>query len=221
MRTPTALVVTAASAALVTSLSLSAAASGGLLRIGARNDARATTSLVNHGPGPALRLANRPGAPPLRVSSSRRVAGLNADRVDGWEADRLRTRAYVYRVGGDEDEGPWVIKSFPGLPAGWYVATYRVRVTFEAPPDETHDLSAWFTTATQPEVGRVDGSQGPGAMVLEATALLDARRPVTLRLRSGWAFNTLASTVDALDSRVTFVPASALRQATTSYSVRR
>jgi hypothetical protein len=218
MRTPTALVLTAASAALLTSLSFSAAASGGLLRVGARNDARATTSLVNHGPGPALRLANRPGAPPLRVSSSRRVAGLNADRVDGWEASRLRTPVIVYHVGGDDDEGPWVVKTFPGLPAGWYVATYRVRVTFEAPADSHADLSIWFTTSTQPEVGRVDGSQAGGVLVLEATALVDARTPVSLRLHSPWAFNTQGSAVDALDSRVTFVPATALRQARTTYS---
>ena len=100
MRSSSALVLTAASAALLASLSLSAdAADGGALRIGAHNDAGSTTALVNHGDGAALRLDTRPGAPPLRVSSSRRVTRLNADRVDGLDDVEGVPTAYVLHAG--------------------------------------------------------------------------------------------------------------------------
>ena len=108
------MVVTAATTALVTSLALSASASGGgWLRLGSHNSAFRSTTLVDHGRGPALRLETRTGAPPLAVNSSKRVARLNVDRLDGVHAAALRTLAYIYRIGGDEDWGPHLVKEFP------------------------------------------------------------------------------------------------------------
>ena len=103
-----------AATALVVSLARTGDASdGGWLGLGRHNDTSSTTTVDRHGPGPAFRLETRPGSPPLAVTSGQRVARPNADRVDGMHAGQLATRAFVYRIGGDDDEGPWVIKSFP------------------------------------------------------------------------------------------------------------
>jgi len=197
-----ALVVTAATTALVTSLALSAGAAGaGWLRLGSHNDASRSTTLVNHGRGPALQLKTRPGAPPLAVTSSRRVTRLNADRLDGAHAAQLRTLAYVYRIGGDEDWGPNLVKVFPGLPSGEYLATYQMRMVLYG----GGSASCWFTTPTQGQAGYSTGSTGDyGTVVLSGSALLDAQKPITLHCFSGSAFDTLASD-SSTDSRATFL----------------
>lgn len=197
-----ALVVTAASTALVVGFGLSASASAsGLLRLGTHNDAPRTTTLVNHGRGPALQLKTGPGAPPLTVSSSKRVAHLNAARLDGMRASALRTRVYIYRIGGDEDWGPDLVKVFPGLPPGEYLATYQMRMVLYA----GGSASCWFTTATQSRAGYAAGSTGDyGALVLSGSVLLDAQQPITLHCLSGSAFDTIASDTST-DSRVTFL----------------
>ncbi len=197
-------VVTAATTALVTSLALSASASGGgWLRLGSHNSAFRSTTLVDHGRGPALRLETRTGAPPLAVNSSKRVARLNVDRLDGVHAAALRTLAYIYRIGGDEDWGPHLVKEFPGLPSGqYYLATYQMRMVLYG----GGDASCWFTTATQSRVGYSVGSTNVqyGTVVLTGSALLDARKPITLHCVSGTAYDTIASDSSA-DSRVTFL----------------
>lgn len=217
MATSRALVVGAAAAALVVSLAVTASSSdGGWLGLGDRNDATRTTTLHNRGSGPALVLETRRHAPPLGVTSPRRVPGLTADRVDGLHASELRSRAYVYRIGGDLDAGPWVIKSFPGLPPGYYVATFRVVASYDSPPP--HDLFYWFTTATQPQAGRGYSQQADSPMVITGSAYVDGRTPFTFRMSSGSNYSILAdSSDDRFDSRITFVRASPLRSATTSY----
>ena len=50
------------------------AVNGHPLLLGRSNGETRTMILRNTGPGPALELRTRPGAPPLTVSSSRRVA---------------------------------------------------------------------------------------------------------------------------------------------------
>ena len=213
-----ALVVTAAATALVTSLALSANASGSWLRLGGHNDASRTTTMDNHGSGPALQLKTRPGSPPLGITSHHRVARLNADRVDGMHARQLRTRGYVYRIGGDDDAGPWVIKSFPGLPAGYYIATYRVVATFDSPQGAFHDLSCWFTTATQPKAGQDSGHQMESLMIIAGSAYVDGRAPFTFRMLSGENYSIMAdSRYDRQDSRITFIRVAPLRSATTRY----
>src|SRR4051812_2148520 len=101
------LVVTAAATALVTSLALSANGSGGSwLGLGSHNETFRTTTVDNHGRGPAFKFQTRPGSPPLAVTSRKRVARLNGDRLDGMHAQALQTHAYVYQIGGDDDWGP-------------------------------------------------------------------------------------------------------------------
>lgn len=212
-----ALVVTAAAAALVAGLALSADASGGgWIRLGGHNDTNRTTTIDRHGAGPALRLSTRSGSPPFTVTSRKRVARLDADTVDGLHATQLRARGYVYRIGGDSDAGPWVIKSFPGLPRGYYVATYRVVATFDGP--SPHDLSCWFTTATQPTAGLGSGHQMESPMTIEGSAYVDGTAPFTFRMKSGENYDIRAdSTNDRLDSRITFVRVAAIRTADTRY----
>jgi hypothetical protein len=203
-----ALVVTAAATALVTSLALSASASGGSwLRLGGHNDASRTTTVDNHGRGPALQFRTRPGSPPLAVTSRKRVARLNADQIDGMHAQALRTQAYVYLTGGDEDEGPGLTKYFPGLPPGEYLVTYRM--VFKQ--YDAGDVSCWFTTPTQTQAGKGTGYGGAYQLaVVTGSALLDAqhpsdpKNPLTLQCMASAAFDT--PTWDpSNDSRATFL----------------
>jgi hypothetical protein len=212
-----ALVVTAAAAALVAALALSADASGGgWVRLGGHNDTSRTTTLDRHGAGPALRLSTRSTSPPFAVTSRQRVARLDADTVDGMHATQLRTQGYVYRIGGDDDAGPWVIKSFPGLPRGYYVATYRVVASFDSPPP--HDLSCWFTTATQPKAGLGWGHQMETPMTIEGSAYVDGTAPFTFRINAAENYSIRAdASNDRLDSRITFVRVAAIRNADTRY----
>jgi hypothetical protein len=57
--------------------------------LGKKNIASAVSTLVNEGPGPALHLVVQAGQPPLKVNSSAKVIGLNADEVDGKDHRRL------------------------------------------------------------------------------------------------------------------------------------
>lgn len=201
MKAPGTVLLTAAAAVLVTGLTVSASASGSWLALGHSNDASRTTGIDNHGRGAALRLTTRAGAPPLAVTSDRRVARLNADRLDGMHARALRTQVYVYRIGGDEDAGPDVVKSFPGLPPGHYLASYQMGMHLYSGTG----ASCWFTTASRDQVAWRSGSAGDySTVVLTGTAILDARRPVTLTCRSGSAYDTVASGT-ATDSRATFL----------------
>ncbi len=82
--------------------------------------------------GPALRLRTKAGAPPLAVTSTAKVAKLNADQVDGQEADALLTRTFAYRL--PEGGTPAVSKSaaFPDLPDGTYLVDYQVTLDGDA-----------------------------------------------------------------------------------------
>lgn len=197
--------VVMAATVLVAGAALSAQASGGSwLLLGGHNDARRTTTLENLGRGAALQLQTRRGYPPLAVTSGRRVPRLNADRLDGMHAESLRTRAYVYRTGGDEDWGPHLTKVFPGLPPGMYLATYQMTVDLY----DSGGVSCWFTTPTQSKAGYSTGYNAepyPGGIAtVSASALLDGRGPVSLHCVAGPAYDTVA-TDTANDSRVTFL----------------
>lgn len=220
-----ALVVTAAATALVTSLALSASGStGSWLRLGGHNDATRTTTVDNHGRGAALQLRTRPGSPPLSVTSHKRVARLNVDRLDGMDAQALRTRAYVYLTGGDEDEGPGLTKYFPGLPPGVYLATYRM--VFKQ--YDSGDVSCWFTTPTQAQAGKSTAYGGAyklalvtGSALLDAQHPSDPQNPITLQCMASAAFDT--PTYDpSNDSRAIFlrIAPTQPRWATTYPSVR-
>ena len=59
------------------------AATGGKFRLGFVNKAGRPSTLVNTGSGPALNLRSSASSPSLTVTSSKKVANLNADTVDG------------------------------------------------------------------------------------------------------------------------------------------
>ena len=63
--------------------SVALGANGKPLLLGKKNVASAISTLVKKGTGPALKLQVGAGQPPLAVSSSTRVANLNADQLDG------------------------------------------------------------------------------------------------------------------------------------------
>jgi hypothetical protein len=156
------------------------AADGHPLLLGRANREASTTSLLNTGPGPTLRLTTRRGVPPLAVSSGKRVARLNADRVDGLQGAALGVRAYVYGIGGDWDEG-YVVKSFPGLAPGLYWVRYEFQVH-----EVVGGLHVWLDNGTRDE----QLSSGTDAVngTLTAEGIVDARHGVVMRCRAGGIF---------------------------------
>lgn len=80
------------------------AANGKPFILGKTNAARAVTTLVKQGPGPALNLVVSPGQPPLKVNSQGKVANFNADLLDGNDASSFLaadgTAADANRLGG-------------------------------------------------------------------------------------------------------------------------
>ncbi|MGH3086947.1 MAG: hypothetical protein ACRDSJ_06460 [Rubrobacteraceae bacterium] len=85
--------------AMVGATSVAVAAKGKPFILGKNNAARAVSTLVNQGPGPALKLLVKPGQPPLSVNSDVKVANLNADKVDGLDANGLTRVAFNQRGG--------------------------------------------------------------------------------------------------------------------------
>ncbi|WP_109505582.1 hypothetical protein [Nocardioides speluncae] len=86
----TTLAVVGAAALLVTGTDIATyAATGDGLITGRINKANGPTTIANTGRGPALVLKNRAASPPLKVSSGKKIARLNADKVDGLDAKRL------------------------------------------------------------------------------------------------------------------------------------
>ena len=150
------------------------AVNGHPLLLGRSNGETRTTILRNTGPGPALELRTRPGAPPLTVSSSRRVPGLNADLVDGIEGDDLGIKAYTYSMGGDVGVTT-VTKAFPDLP----YANFLVRYVVQAQVQEAgQSVSCHFESIMQTR-GRSATTEA------DATAVSTAATGPYLTL-SGW-----------------------------------
>jgi hypothetical protein len=79
-------------------------ANGGAFLLGKRNVGSAVSTLTKRGAGPALRLQVGSGAP-LGVNSSRQVANLNADKVDGKDGSQIGVRG-LERVSFDSPDNP-------------------------------------------------------------------------------------------------------------------
>ena len=101
------------------------AANGGPLLLGKGNKAAKTTKLKNAGKGPALSLKTKVGEPPLMVSSSTKVAGLNADLVDGLEGTALQNQTYLSILPTATAVTSYRF-AFPTLPPGTYLVSYSV-----------------------------------------------------------------------------------------------
>jgi hypothetical protein len=194
--------VLVAAAVLVGGASLAAyAANGHPILLGGDNHAVGTTTVDNDGRGPAMMLRTRPGAPPLAVSSHRKVTRLNADRVDGFCGSALRTRSWTYRIGGASDED-LVVLTFPGLPPGHYLAVYDLVAKMYA--NGIH-MSWWFTTPTQPKAVFGVAYQASAPVVVSATGYVDATEPISFTCDGPSAFDTYwIEDHHGYDSTVTF-----------------
>lgn len=116
-----------AAALLVGAANLGAfAATGGPLLLGKSNTASKTTTLKTTGSKPALSLKSKAGKAPLKVSNTTKVAKLNADLVDGLDADALKTTSRVYDLAVSGATQDYVTFSLPGLAPGRYEASYAV-----------------------------------------------------------------------------------------------
>jgi hypothetical protein len=195
--------VLAAAAMLVAGANLAAyAANGHPLMIGRGNQAVGTTTVHNQGQGPALTLRTRQKAPPLAVTSHRKVRHLNADQVDGFTGRALRSHSWTYRIGGDSDEGPTIVRTFPALPAGHYLASYNMVATLYA---SGYPMSCWFTTPSQDKAVFGRAMQDPGGpVVVGASGYVDATGPISMTCQAAPAFDTFSSEESSYDSQVTF-----------------
>jgi len=125
----------AAAAVLLAGSTLgSYAANGGPLLLGKSNTASKTTTLKTTGNGAALSLKSKKNKPPLKVSSSTKVAKLNADLVDGVEADALETTSFVYSLNSPTIVEDYVKFQLPGLPAGRYQVSFSVSAAIPGTP---------------------------------------------------------------------------------------
>ncbi len=104
------------------------AATGKSLLLGRSNSANKMTTITRTTPGAPLRLASRPGSPPLSVNSTQRVPGLNADSVDGLSGQSLQSRASVFTDGAGGPRGTTEQWSIPVTP-GTYAISYTVGFT--------------------------------------------------------------------------------------------
>lgn len=100
------------------------AANGQPLLLGKSNKATKTTTIKNK-KGTALSLTSKAGTPSLKVSSSAKVAQLNADQVDGLDGAALQNKTYVYDLSGTTPDER-IDFTLPALPAGRYLASYNV-----------------------------------------------------------------------------------------------
>lgn len=178
------------------------AANGRPLLLGSDNHESRTATVHNTGAGPALSLRTRPGAPPLSVTSDRRVPALNADRVDGLDAAALRTTSWTYLFASENDEGPDVVRGFPGLPPGRYLVSYTVVASLIG--GDGVPLSCWLTTATEPKAVYSVSTQAGGMVSVSATGYVDTTRGVTLTLHSAASFNIYPQRAGDPESSVTF-----------------
>lgn len=98
--------------------SMAFAANGKPFILGRNNVASAVSTLIKQGPGPALSLRVQSGQPPLRVNSSGKVANLNADKLDGKDADQIGVNGLVQvsAASGDNSASPKSVSV--GCPAG-------------------------------------------------------------------------------------------------------
>jgi hypothetical protein len=104
------------------------AANGKPLLLGKTNKATKPTKVKNTQGGPALTLKTKPSSPPLAVSSGKKVAKLNADRLDGLDAAALQTTSRVYNLApfdppGSENSAVWVLGT---VPTGWHQLSFDV-----------------------------------------------------------------------------------------------
>jgi hypothetical protein len=147
------------------------AANGHAFLLGTRHVAGKTTTFVNHSSGPVLSLKGKKSSPPLKVNSHKKVTHLNADKVDGRNAESLANTGITYQL-GTSNGGAGVKYTFPGLPAGAFLISYNVnrsiKASGKAVPRMTCAVSA--TTATKNQL--VDVTPPGAHATANATGIL-------------------------------------------------
>jgi hypothetical protein len=109
--------------------SVSYAAGSKTVQLGKANkSAKATTLQAKK--GPALVLKTKKSSPPLKVTSKKRVAKLNADKVDGLDAAQLSPATTTYTFGEAGNRGVGDNFTVDGVGPG----TYRVDVNASLAP---------------------------------------------------------------------------------------
>ncbi|GCD91479.1 hypothetical protein [Nocardioides sp. LS1] len=150
------------------------AANGHPLLLGSSNSATSPTTLKNTGNGPALVLKSKANAPSLAVSSKKRVARLNADQVDGFNASNLQSRVWNYTVPSTSSSSSASV-AFPGLPAGRYLMSYSLVLNASGQP------ICFSRDATMTALGLTYAVQSSGFWTASNTMLVDTTAgPITL-----------------------------------------
>jgi hypothetical protein len=191
--------VTLAAVVLVGGANLAAyAANGHPLLLGGSNNETKTATVTNTGKGPALSLKTSRKSPPLAVNSSKVVAHLNADSVDGKGASALTTNVITYTV-PPGTALPFALK-LNGLPKGNYIAMVAVVMHAGANP------SVCYLSDNTPPYDLlgygVNTSFGYTAVDLTGLVTVRAGHPMFLNCNS-------ATTVDQASdahSQVSFTP---------------
>jgi hypothetical protein len=134
------------------------AANGGSLLIGRSNSGTAVTTLTNSA-GTPLSLRAKTGYPPFAVNSSKTVANLNADWIDGINGVNLvqRTGPYSATTGNIYGDTDWAPLDPTADPPG--------------PPDENSDMLisvATCPTGTKLTGGGVDNFTSTGFTLVDS-----------------------------------------------------
>jgi hypothetical protein len=148
------------------------AATGHAFVLGEKNQASTTTTLTRTTSGVPLALNAVSGSAPLAVNSTKRVAKLNADMVDGLHATSLEMHAIQYLLPQTTTD----MATFPGLAPGVYLVNMNATVYttsatdelvdcgIEAGPSHYVDVAATVTTHNHVAIatasGIVDARQG-------------------------------------------------------------
>lgn len=142
------------------------AATGQGFVLGRQNTANKATTLARTTSGPALQLRTASSAnAPLIVNGRGRVTNLNADRVDGWDAERLRHQVLTFEIAPTGFTGSAFALPLP-LPAGRYAASYTA--TFDGVSGYTF---CWFEQVTDTGDPEVPQKKVLGEDIYEGTNL--------------------------------------------------
>ncbi len=104
------------------------AATGRAFVLGRWNQADHTTTLKNTGHGPALDLRSKKG-PALKVNNGKRIAKLNADKLDGLSGEEYKkNRNTIYAWSVAAHTGGFT-QAIPAQLPGSYLITFNVQMT--------------------------------------------------------------------------------------------
>lgn len=145
---------------------IAVAATGQGFVLGRHNAANKATTLARTTSGPALQVrTTSAGNAPFIVNGRGRVTNLNADKVDGWDAERLRHQVITFEIPPTGFTGSAFAMPLP-LPAGRYAASYTA--TFDGVSGYTF---CWFEQITETGDPEVQQKKVLGEDIYEGTNL--------------------------------------------------